>query len=464
LVPFAVTTAPDDTVYAAVADESDSTTEQLWNLSDSGVAPIDLPASLGSPVGMTVGADGTVYVAGSGVDGDSNTAIATIDPSDTSTIGVRGTGAYPSGSAQLGLVNGMLWLGTWSGIAVLDPADTTSYTPDVPAPTLNTDNGSPQNFVATTDADYVLLPSDAAFTDTDSSTAPGLLEIVAPTAPAPAATVSGTTASVTWDASANGGTTITSATVTPTDTTTSTTLTPVTTTFFADAGFLDGTNASVDVTGLTRGHSYTFAVTQGNGFFTSQAGTSTAVAVPLLATAKPSKVAVVGFPQVGSKLTIKTTGTWQTGATLTHAWYAGTTKVGTGTTYTPKAADVGKKVKVVVTGTAAGRSPSTVTSATVGPVSKPIYKVPNKPTITGTPKVGQILTAHIKGLPKGAIVKYQWAFNGGQFGGTIGRPSTKTTLKIPASVRRTRIEVIAIVSVSGYAPGTKMSSVTAVVK
>lgn len=462
-MPFAVATAPTGTVYAVVADQQAATTDQLWDLSDPASTPITLPDALGSPSGMTVAADGTVYVAGAGSDG-TNTQVAAVDPSNPGTIGVRGTGAYPSGGAQLGLVGGKLWLGSWSGISVLDPADATSYTPDAPAPVLTTDQGGPQGFVATADADYLLLPSDAAFTDPNGVPAPGLLEVTAPAAPAPTASLSGTTATVTWDAATNGGTTITGATVVATDTTTDTALTPVTTSFFADAGTLDGTTASVDVSGLTRGHTYTFAVTQDNGFFTSGAGTSAPLSVPLPATPRPSAVAVAGTPQVGTRLTIRTTGSWPTGTALTYAWYAGTTKVGTAASYTPKAADAGKKIKVAVTGTSAGHSPSTVTSAQVGPVSQPVYKVPNKPTITGTAAVGKILTAHITGLPAGATVKYQWAYNGGQYGGPIGRPTTTTTLKVPASVRGTRIEVIAQVTVPGYRTGSAMSALTAVVR
>jgi len=461
-VPFTVTTdAAAGTVYAVIADyEGQATTEQLWNLSDSQVTPLDLPGALGSPVGMTVGPDGTVYIAGTGTDSD-NTQIASIHPGDPTADTLSGTGVYPSGTAQIGLVDSQLWLGSWGGIGVLDPAGSTSYTPDSPAPALSTAAGGPQGFIATAGADYLLVPSD-----NDFAGAPGLLEVVAPTAPTPTAPLSGTTATVTWNAAANGGTTITSATVTATDTTAGTTLEPVTTTFFGDAGYLDGDTATVAVSGLTRGHSYTFAVTQGNGFFTSQPGVSAPVAVPLLATSKPSKVAVTGSPQVGKKLTITitTTGSWQSGAVLTYAWYAGSTKVATTATYTPKAADAGAKIKVAVTGTATGRAPATVTSAAVGPVTKPVYKVPSKPTVTGTPKVGKILTAHISGLPGNATVKYQWAYTGGQYGGTIGRPTTSTTLKVPASVRGTRIEVIAFVTVPGYTTGSAASALTAVVK
>lgn len=456
-VPFAVATDPTSgTAFAVVVDYGSSMTRQLWDLDQPGGAPIDLPAGLGGAMGMTVAPDGTVYVAGSGTT-DTETQIAAMHPGNPDADTLQATGISPSGSAQLAVVDGRLWLGSWGGISVIDPADTT-YTPDAPPPALTTSSGAPQNFITTADADYLLLPTDDALAGV-----PGLLEVVAPSAPAPTATLSGTTATVAWNAAGNGGTTITTATVTAIDAN-DTTLPPVVTHFWADAGYLDGDAATVDVSGLTRGHSYTFSVTQGNGFFTSTSGASAPLAVPLLATTKPSKVAVTGSPEVGRKLTITTTGSWQSGATLTYAWYAGTTKVGTSASYLLKAADAGKKIKVAVTGTATNRAPSTVTSAYVGPVTKPVYKVPNKPTITGTAKVGSILTAHITGLPAGAIVKYQWAFNGGQYGGAIGRPTTSTTLKVPASVKGTRIEVIAFVTVPGYTTGSAMSGLTAVVR
>ncbi|GAB4011779.1 hypothetical protein [Nocardioides ultimimeridianus] len=453
-----ITTDPTSgTAFAVVDDIGDSVTRQLWNLDQPDGAPIDLPAGLGGAMGMTIGSDGTVYIAGSGID-DSETQVASVHPGDPAADTLQATGAVPTGWTQVGVVGSDLWLGAWGGISVVDPADTT-YTPDAPAPVLTTSSGAPQNFITTADADYLLLSSD-----NDLAGAPALIQVVAPSAPTPTATLSGTTATVAWDAAENGGTTITSASVTAIDTATGTPFKTVTTTFDGVDGYLDGTAATVDVSGLVRGHSYTFAVTQGNGFFTGAAAATSAVDVPLLATAKPSKVAVTGSPQVGRKLTITTTGSWQSGAALTYAWYAGTTKVGTAASYTPKAADAGKKIKVAVTGTASGRAPSTVTSAYVGPVTKPVYKVPNKPTITGTAKVGSILTAHITGLPAGAVVKYQWAFNGGQYGGAIGRPTTSTTLKVPASVKGTRIEVIAFVTVPGYQTGSAMSGLTAVVK
>lgn len=458
-MPFAIATQPGSgTTYAAVAleDGDNPSTYQLWNLSDSSADPIALPSSWTGIDGLSVAADGTVYAAGDNANADDDTLeIASMAPGGTTLTAPRSTGLYPS-QAQLGAVGDKLWIGTWSGIGVLDTTSTTSYTSDSPVPTLNTDSGSPQNFLATDDADYLLLPSDAAYTDADSNTAPGLLKVVAPAAPAPKAVVSGTKATVTWNAATDGGTAVTSGTVTVTDTTTDKQVSTLT-------RGIDGTSASTTVGSLTPGHTYSFAVTQSNGFFTSTSGTASAT-VPLPATAKPSKIAVVGTPEAGKKLTIKTTGAWTSGAKLTYAWYSGTKKVGTASSYTAKSTDVGSKIKVVVTGIAAGHTSSSITSASVGPVVKPVYKVPHRPTITGTPKIGKTLTAHITGLPKGATVKYLWAADFGQYGGPVGKLSSKNTLKLTKSVKGARMEVIAVVSVPGYSAGSAFSGLTGVVK
>lgn len=110
---------------------------------------------------------------------------------------------------------------------------------------------------------------------------------------------------------------------------------------------------------------------------------------------------------------------------------------------------------------AAGHLPARAVSTSV---TKPVYKVRHNPTITGRARVGRILTAHITGVPDNAVVKYQWGYSGGNYGGGIGRATTKTTLKVPKNMRGMRLEVFAYVTVPGYSTGTARSALTAVVK
>ncbi|BFU43537.1 hypothetical protein [Krasilnikovia sp. MM14-A1004] len=445
------------TLYSVIAsyDLEGTPTYQLWNLSAE-ATPVALPADLTSVSAMTVDADGAVYLAGAGSGDNSNGRIARIVMGDPSATTDRDTGLY-GGASQLSLVGSELWAATWNGVAVLDPAGTTSYTMDSPAPVLGADLGAPQYFAATADAAYFAVLADSTFRDGDGNTAPGLIKVVAPSVPAPTVAMAGTNATLTWDDTTNGGTAVTTATVIANDHTVDamqTVTVPVDT---------NETSAEVVVKGLVPGHLYVFAVTQSNGFFTSDFGAASGT-VPFPATAKPSKVAVSGTPMVGKTLTVRNTGSWTTGAKLTYAWYAGSRKVGTAASYVPTVADAGTRIKVVVTGVATGHLASTVTSATVGPVTKPVYQVTHKPTITGKPKVGSTLTAHISGLPKGATVKYQWGVSYGQYGDAVGGPTSKATLKLTKKLRGGRISVFAIVTVPGYEDGTAGSAPTGKVK
>ena len=73
---------------------------------------------------------------------------------------------------------------------------------------------------------------------------------------------------------------------------------------------------------------------------------------------------ITGTPQVGQLLTA-VPGTWDDGVTLDYQWTADATDISGATTsaYTPAPADVGKVIRVEVTGTKAGYAPATEESA-----------------------------------------------------------------------------------------------------
>ena len=71
-----------------------------------------------------------------------------------------------------------------------------------------------------------------------------------------------------------------------------------------------------------------------------------------------------GTAAIGTKLTAKASGVTPSDATLTYTWYNGTTKLGTGSTYTAAVADEGATLTVKVTGSKDGWDTSdTVTSS-----------------------------------------------------------------------------------------------------
>jgi hypothetical protein len=137
-------------------------------------------------------------------------------------------------------------------------------------------------------------------------------------------------------------------------------------------------------------------------------------------TAAPQNTApptISGQARVGSTLTAEN-GTWSNSPTsFTYQWQRcnadGTscTNISGATqkTYTLSSADVEKRVRVVVTATnpdgsaSANSAPSAIVSATDAPVNTA------KPTVTGTPAVGEVLTASTGTFTGGVrSYTYQW--------------------------------------------------------
>ena len=106
-------------------------------------------------------------------------------------------------------------------------------------------------------------------------------------------------------------------------------------------------------------------------------------------------VSITGSGAVGTALTVQAPGWNLPGVTTTYQWKRGTGSItgATGTLYTVTSADVGKDLSVVATGTKdgykAGTSTSNVVQGSAG--AAPVASV--DPSISGTPTVGQVLTA-----------------------------------------------------------------------
>lgn len=91
--------------------------------------------------------------------------------------------------------------------------------------------------------------------------------------------------------------------------------------------------------------------------------TTFTVTVVAKTSAMSGTVAIVGTPTYGSTLTIDTSKVMPEAATYTYDWYADGEAVGTGSTYTVAAADVGKAITVAITGS--GNYKGTLTSEAV---------------------------------------------------------------------------------------------------
>lgn len=175
------------------------------------------------------------------------------------------------------------------------------------------------------------------------------------------------------------------------------------------------------------GHNVSVLVTGTNASGSSSAS-SNPVAIPAVTVAPVNTVlpTISGTPTEGQTLTAAD-GTW-TGTpspTLTRKWQRDGVDIGgaTGTTYVLVTADVGTEVRVLVTGTntagssAAASSPVTVAPISVAPSNTAV------PTISGTPTVGQTLTATSDGTWTGTptpTLARNWQRDGVDIGGATG--------------------------------------------
>jgi hypothetical protein len=125
-------------------------------------------------------------------------------------------------------------------------------------------------------------------------------------------------------------------------------------------------------------------------------------------------------PFTTKTITATVGGAWlPTQDSLTYLWAVGGVPVGTpsatATSYVVKATDLGKKITVTVTAKKNGYDDLARTSAesapvTLGFITWPTTPAPKKPTITGTVKAGNTLTAVSGTQPAGAtFVGYQWS-------------------------------------------------------
>ncbi|NQX05345.1 hypothetical protein HQQ82_12415 [Rathayibacter sp. VKM Ac-2856] len=308
---------------------------------------------------------------------------------------------------------------------------------------------------------YVLKPSDAGATLTVSvtGTKPGY---------SPATKTSATTAAVT------NGAVITGATPTITGTATvgqkltavpgTWTPSPVTLAYQwkRNGTAISGATASTyTLVAADAGAAITVAVTGTKSGYTAVTKTSAAVtAKAALQTLMPTPT-ITGTTKVGSTLTANA-GTWDAGTTLTYQWKKNNgvyISGATAKTYVLKASDAGATVTVSVTSTKPGYSPATKTSATTALVTGGVLTGAT-PTITGTAKVGQTLTA-VPGTwsPAPVALSYQW-----KRGGTAISGATSATYKTVSADAGKAITVTVTGTKAGFTTLAKTSAAKTVVK
>jgi len=185
--------------------------------------------------------------------------------------------------------------------------------------------------------------------------------------------------------------------------------------------------------------------------------TTAVTAGDLVTTATP---VITGDAEYGVELTADA-GTWDADVTFAYQWLAGGTPIAgaTSATFTPGGAEVGTAITVEVTGSKTAYLPTTTTSAATADVEPGQFTNTPAPTITGTPKVGQLLTAVAGTWDADTALAYQWYADGVAVDGAITAEFTPGTSRVGAEIT---------VSVTGSKLGivtvTKTSEATAPVE
>ncbi|WP_157497473.1 MSCRAMM family protein [Leifsonia sp. Leaf264] len=185
---------------------------------------------------------------------------------------------------------------------------------------------------------------------------------------------------------------------------------------------------------------------------------------PRLFTTAPTP-RITGTVRVAATLAA-TVGAWAPApTTLTYQWYRNGTAISgaTGAVLKLGAADVGKRMTVRVTAARTGFATTARMSTQTTPVAQGRLTATPTPTITGTTRVGRVLTVHAgtwKPAPVG--LSYTWRRNGVAIAGATGTATTTYTL-VKADVGAT-ITCTVVSTKTGYVSVTKTTAKTAVVR
>lgn len=189
---------------------------------------------------------------------------------------------------------------------------------------------------------------------------------------------------------------------------------------------------------------------------TSSATSSVATTLPFATTGTPS---ISGSPIVGQTLTANT-GSWSPTPIFSYQWLANNSTIrrATGTTYVLTSAEVGKTISVRITASKSGFTTTTLTSDSTDSVSYGLtFTSSPNPTISGTPAVGQTLTANLGSWTPEPTFSYQWFSNSR----AISR-ATASTFVVTSSYRGKAITVQVTANLDGYASTTRTSGSVAI--
>ena len=211
----------------------------------------------------------------------------------------------------------------------------------------------------------------------------------------------------------------------------------------AGSPIADATGTAYTPTLADVGFPLSFQVTSTRPGYSKVVSTSAATAAVALATLPVGTAAVTGVAQVGKRLNAAVTG-WDSSVAATYQWLRSGTPIAgaTGASYAVRVDDLGAPISVRATGTKAGFSTASATSAPTAGVAAGT-QTRGKVRISGAPKVGRTLKARPGGLDAGATVSYRWLVGGKVRG-------TKPSLKLTGKMAGKRVVLQAVVTKPGY--------------
>jgi hypothetical protein len=183
------------------------------------------------------------------------------------------------------------------------------------------------------------------------------------------------------------------------------------------------TEPEYTLTGDDAGTSITVTVTGTKDGYTTLAKTSAAKAI--VQAIEPGEVTITGTPTIGKRLTAAA-GTWSpSGVTLKYQWKRNGASISgaTSSAYTVTSSDYAKTITVVVTGSKSGFATTAATSE--GVVIGKAFTAAPTPKISGTPTLGEVLTATVgTWSPSPIELSYTWNRDGEPIEGEIGATFT----------------------------------------
>lgn len=223
-------------------------------------------------------------------------------------------------------------------------------------------------------------------------------------------------------------------------------------------GVPGATSTSLTLSAADIGSVFTVAVTGTATGYSSVTKVSAPTSVVTPASIVGSKPTITGIPQVGQTLTANA-GYWETGVSLAYQWLRNGSQItgATSSTYLLVSEDNATQVSVEVTGSKTGL-PNLVERSNSVSVTTTILTLTPTPTISGTPQVGQTLTANAGAWDSGVALSYRW----NRAGVAISGATNSTYVPVAADLSQA-ITVSVTGSKSGFSSVTRTSTPVTIV-